>query len=78
MVGSNIFNIFFILGLSSIIYPLPLHTELNIAVLVTIGASLLLFIFTFMVRNSNLTKSKGGLFIVLYLMYIVYMLWGGG
>ncbi len=78
VVGSNIFNIFFILGLSSIIYPLPLHAELNIAVLVTVGASLLLFIFTFMTRNSKLTKSKGGLFIMLFLVYVAWMLWGGG
>lgn len=49
----------------------------GIAVLVTIGASLLLFIFTFMSKNSNLTKSKGGLFIMLYLVYVAWMLWGG-
>jgi len=76
VVGSNIFNIFFILGLSSIIYPLPLHTELNIAVLVTIGASLLLFAFTFMAKKSHLTKPRGMLFIALYLVYIAYMLIG--
>jgi len=76
VVGSNIFNIFFILGLSSIIYPLPMHTELNIAVLLTILASLLLLIFTFIPRNSHLTRGKGGLFIGLYLVYMVYMLWG--
>ncbi len=76
VVGSNIFNIFFILGLSSIIYPLPMHTELNIAVLVTILASLLLLIFTYIPKNSHLTRAKGGLFIGLYLVYIAYMLWG--
>jgi cation:H+ antiporter len=76
VVGSNIFNIFFILGLSSVIYPLPLHTELNIAVMITIAASLLLFIFTFMSRNSHLTKSKGIFFILLYIGYIIYMLLG--
>ena len=76
VVGSNIFNIFFILGLSSVIYPLPFHTELNIAVMVTIAASLLLFIFTYMSRSSKLTKPKGILFILLYVAYIAYMLWG--
>ncbi len=76
VVGSNIFNIFFILGLSSIIYPLPLRPELNIAVLLTILASLLLFIFTFMSKNSHLTKPKGVLFISIYLAYVVYMLIG--
>lgn len=74
VVGSNIFNIFCILGLSSVIYPLPLQAELNIAVLVTIAASLLLFIFTFVSKNSHLTKPKGVLFILLYVGYIAYML----
>jgi cation:H+ antiporter len=74
VVGSNIFNIFFILGLSSVVYPLPLHTELNIAVMSTIGASLLLFVFTFVTRNSHLTRTKGIFFILLYLAYIVYMI----
>ena len=74
VVGSNIFNIFFILGLSSVIYPLPLHAELNIALLVTILASLLLCTFTFITRNSHLTKTKGIFFILIYLAYMGYMM----
>lgn len=77
VVGSNIFNIFFILGLSSIIYPLPMHAELNIAVMVTIAASLLLYIFTYMTHKSHLTKARGLLFILLYLTYTAYLIWVG-
>lgn len=74
VVGSNIFNIFCILGLSSVISPLPLQPGLNMAILVTIGASLLLFIFTFVTHNSHLNRVKGILFILLYVAYIIYLI----
>ena len=45
IVGSNIFNIFWILGLSSIIRPLPFHPEINFDLLVVIASTLALFVF---------------------------------
>ena len=47
IVGSNIFNIFFILGISAFIRPLPFTAGDNISILVTVGASMLLFLFMF-------------------------------
>jgi len=44
VVGSNIFNIFWIMGISAIIRPIPLNTNLNIDLIVVIIAALLLFI----------------------------------
>jgi quinol-cytochrome oxidoreductase complex cytochrome b subunit len=43
-------------------------------VVAVVGASLLLFIFTFAARNSHLSKTRGILFIFLYLVYIVYLI----
>jgi len=43
-------------------------------VVAVVGASLLLFIFTIAARKSNLTKTRGILFILLYLGYIVYLI----
>lgn len=43
-------------------------------VVAVVGASLLLFIFTFVARNSHLSKTRGILFIFLYLVYIVYLI----
>ena len=45
VVGSNIFNIFFVLGISAVIKPLPFQMKNNIDIGVVILSSLLLFLF---------------------------------
>lgn len=77
IVGSNIFNIFFILGLSSIICPLPLKFSLNLAVGVCIGASLLLFIFTYLGKKKSIGKIKGAIFLFIYAIYVAYLIKSG-
>ena len=70
IVGSNIFNIFFILGLSSVIYPVPLQKGGNIDLLLNIGGSLLLFLFVFIGKGRKIDRWEGILFIILYLVYL--------
>lgn len=74
VVGSNIFNIFWILGASSIITPLPFSNQLSADVLVVIGATLLLFLALFVGKRHVLERSQGALFIVLYVAYIVFLI----
>ena len=54
IVGSNIFNIFWILGLSSIIKPLPFQPAINTDLLVVIASTIALFIF---MNTSKVTPS---------------------
>lgn len=77
IVGSNIFNIFFILGISSIICPLPLKSSLNIAVGVCIGASLLLYLFAYTGKSKSIGKFKGVIFLMIYAAYVVYLITSG-
>ena len=72
-VGSNIFNVFLVLGISATIRPLPFDTNINIDVLFTTGATLLLFIFLFVVYKHRLTRWQGFLFVILYLSYMSYV-----
>lgn len=75
IVGSNIFNIFFILGVSSIIRPLPFQPITNVAIGVTIISSLLLFIAMFTGRERNLLERREGIiFVILYFGYIAYLI----
>jgi cation:H+ antiporter len=75
IVGSNIFNIFFILGVSSIIRPLPFEPVTNVAIGVTIISSLLLFIAMFTGRERNLLERREGIiFVILYFGYIAYLI----
>ena len=77
IIGSNIFNIFFILGISATINPLPFSSLLMRDVFVTIGATLLLFIFMFVNKRHTLERWQGICFIILYVVYIVYLILRG-
>ncbi len=74
IVGSNIFNIFWILGVSAIINPLPFSSVLMRDVLVTIAATLLLFIVMFIGKRHILERWQGVGFILLYIGYIVLLI----
>ena len=73
IVGSNIFNIFFILGISALITPIKLQVYANLDLLVNIFASLLLFIFLFTGKGRQLERWEGLLFLAAYLAYLSYL-----
>ncbi len=70
IVGSNIFNIFWILGVSGIIAPLAFKPELNFDLLVLVGTSVLLFVWMFLGKKHTLEKWQGAVFVLLYIAYI--------
>jgi len=79
VVGSNIFNIFFILGLSSIISPLPFvaNTVLdysNIDIYMTIFSSIVLFTFVFTGRGRMISRIEGVVLTSIYIAYVVYLI----
>ncbi|MBC8458019.1 MAG: calcium/sodium antiporter [Deltaproteobacteria bacterium] len=73
VVGSNIFNIFFVLGISSIVKPLPFQPKANIDIGVVILASFLLFLSMFTGKRRSLDRWKGFIFIFLYSAYITFL-----
>jgi len=74
VVGSNIFNIFFILGLSSIIKPLPFQPGSNIDICVVVLASLLLFLWMFTGKKRLLDRWEAIILLILYASYIVFLI----
>lgn len=77
IIGSNIFNIFWILGVSAIIRPLPFSPMLASDVFVTVLATLLLFIFLFVGKRHILERWQGVCFVTLYVGYVVYLVFRG-
>lgn len=73
VVGSNIFNVFWILGLSSIMNNIPFQQKNFIDVGMTIFSSLLLFLFMFIGKKHMLQRWQGILFLLLYISYIMYL-----
>jgi cation:H+ antiporter len=73
VVGSNIFNIFLVLGISSLIGHLPFDIKLNVDIAVLIMANFLLFLFMFTGKKSSLDRWEGILFVGMYIGYISYI-----
>lgn len=73
IVGSNIFNIFFILGISSITKPISFQSTANIDLGINVMASLLLFAVMFTGKRRNLLEKREGIaFVAIYTGYIIY------
>lgn len=74
VVGSNIFNIFFILGTSAVIRPISLAAGNNLDSFVLIIASVFLFVFMFSGKKHRLDRWEGVLFVILYSGYILFLI----
>ncbi len=72
VIGSNIFNVFFILGTTATIKPLPFDFSINFDVGVSMLASVLLFVTTMTLGRKIITRSEGIIFLVLYVSFITY------
>jgi cation:H+ antiporter len=77
IVGSNIFNIFWILGVSASISPLPFSPTLSFDLMIMFFATLILFGTLFVGKRHTIERWQGVLFICLYIAYIVYVLLRG-
>jgi cation:H+ antiporter len=72
--GSNIFNVFLVLGVSSLIKPLPFHEDLNLDVGVMIFTNLILFVFILTGKGRAISRIEGFVFMLIYLVYIAYLI----
>jgi cation:H+ antiporter len=73
VLGSNVFNIFFVMGTSAVIKPLPFNTVLNFDVVVGIISMLLLWAFLIISGQRTLRRWHGGVFVVMYVAYITFL-----
>lgn len=73
-IGSNIFNIFLILGITAAIKPIFVPQRLVFDMLFLIGITFLFFIFMFIGKKSILERWQGVIFIFLYIFYLYYII----
>ncbi|MCF7834651.1 calcium/sodium antiporter [Candidatus Gracilibacteria bacterium] len=77
VVGSNIFNIFWILGLSATINPLPFQMGWDRDIIMTIIATFLLFLFILIgKKESVIDKYEGIIMLVIYIIYVSLLVVG--
>lgn len=73
VVGSNLFNIFWVLGLSAVIKPMPFNLMINTDIIVYMMATMMLFVYCFTNRRYSIDKAEGIIFVLAYIAYIVFL-----
>lgn len=71
VVGSNVFNILFVLGIAATISPIPFAIENIIDICVLIAFSVLIYIFC--ITKKSINKVEGGVMVALYVLFMVYV-----
>jgi len=72
IIGSNIFNVFLVLGVSAVIRPLPMYPNLVADAAVAASGSLLVLIFAGLGKKHTLKRIHG---IILLAVYAAYLAW---
>lgn len=74
VIGSNIFNTFWILGITGLIAPLPVNPGANLDLSVALGATLVLFLALFVGKRHQLERWQGVVFILVYVVYLIALI----
>jgi len=77
VIGSNIFNIFWVLGISSVIRPIEFSPSFNFDILTVAAVTILLLAALFIGKRRILSRWEGCTFLILYLAYIAFLVYRG-
>ena len=75
VIGSNLFNVFFVLGMSATITPLPLGGITNVDLFYLLAVSLLLFFAGRYYKVRTITRVEGVFMIFAYVVYTGYLIY---
>jgi len=73
VIGSNIFNIFLILSISSIIRPIEYNPKFNLDLLILIGGTVFLFTSMLTGQRKRLDRWEAGILFGFYIIYTAYL-----
>lgn len=72
VIGSNIFNILFVLGISSTLSPILVNSQSLIDVLILLGITIICYIFT--IYNQRIGRTKGIIMTLTYIIFMIYII----
>lgn len=72
VVGSNLFNILFVLGISSTISNIQVHPIVFVDMICMIFINILTFIFA--ASNKKVTRVEGSILAIMYLLYMIFII----
>ena len=71
ILGSNIFNMLLIIGVSAMIKPIIYNTSYNLDMLFLIGATLVLALFPLIPPKNKMSRGNGLIYVMFYIGYMV-------
>lgn len=74
VLGSNILNIFIVLGISALITPLPFEAKMNQQLLILFAANVLMLLFVFTGKGRKLSRFEGALLTLGYIGFMWFSL----
>lgn len=74
VIGSNIFNVFFVLGVSAVIRPLPAYTNMPVDAVLAAGSCLLVWLFVVSNRRHEIKRWQGAVLLLCYASYLAWLL----
>jgi cation:H+ antiporter len=74
VIGSNIFNIFFILGITGVVSPIPYNTAMNFDMQVLGASTVVLMIFMFTLNTRKLDRWEALMMFLGYIAYTIYLI----
>ena len=73
IIGSNIFNILFILSVSALVNPVQYNPSFNLEHYILAGGSLVLFFFLFTGGKKRLDRWEAFILLAIYIIYTIYL-----
>ncbi len=77
IIGSNIFNILWVFGVIPFIGPIMIPGFIGFDIAIMFLATLLLFIFMFLGKKGEISKTEGIVFLIFYILYIAFLITRG-
>lgn len=74
-IGSNLFNIFFVLGCSATITPLHFTGITNFDLLTLVGSGILLWLFGLFFAKRTITRIEGSILVLCYIAYTIALIY---
>lgn len=72
IVGSNIFNVLFVLGVSATLNPIAFDPKLVLEILLNVGLTIVLLVFS--ITDKKVNKMEGALLTLSYVVYMGYLI----
>ena len=73
IIGSNVFNVFLVLGLTSVIQPLPFQAGMNIDIGVMLAANFFILAFMVIGQKKTIFRWEGTVMLTVYIVYVIYL-----